>query len=226
MAGILTLAGLDVESLTLHVGRVGAWSAALHMAQASAAPTGIVELLINGQTLRGTVDPLRSGAFLTGADFTVVAGANGWGQSVPAKPYHNDAFVGLRSALETTAAEVGETLSTTATERLAGVDYVRFAGSASRVLNDLTPDWYVDFDGLTYVVARAASAPAANVELESFDPRTSCGVFNVSGPNDLRVGAVVSADTFRLDATRTVRSVDLVITRKQIRAHAWLPLAS
>lgn len=102
--------------------------------------------------------------------FRLVVGAGGWGKTIPAKSYANDAGVKLSAVLGDAAAEAGETLDQTTVDQTLrlGPYFVRPAGPACHVLEQVAPGaWYVGEDGKTRLGARPAST------LTTAAPRTS-----------------------------------------------------
>ncbi len=125
--------------------------------------TGSVTLKIADLTLVGTV--LSGGPDNGRSRFRVVGGKGGWGKSIPAKSYANDAGVKVSTLITDAAAACGESVlaSTLPTSRV-GPAWARREDSASRVLALLVPSaWYVGTDGVTRIGARAASALPAGV---------------------------------------------------------------
>lgn len=97
--------------------------------------------------------------------YRVAGGAGGWGKTIPAKGYADDAGVKVASILQDAANEAGEMLDATTlpTTRL-GPAYERDAGPASRALALLSPEqWYVGEDGRTRIGRR----PAADLSVKA-----------------------------------------------------------
>lgn len=124
--------------------------------------TGAATLKIADLTLVGTI--LSGGAQHGRSTFRMVAGAGGWGQTIPEKPYANDAQVKHATVIGDAAAECGETVATISSTLRTGPAYVRQEGPASSVLNLLAPEaWYIDEAGTTRLGARAAGALVGKV---------------------------------------------------------------
>lgn len=118
--------------------------------------TGAQTLVIDDLSLQGTI--LSGGTYQTRTRYRVVAGGGGWGQSVPARSYASDAGVKLAIVLRDVAAAVGETMGTVDPTISIGPAYVRPAGPASQVLQQLSPQsWYVDEAGVTQIGRRPAA---------------------------------------------------------------------
>ena len=87
------------------------------------------------------------------ARYRCVAGAGGWGKTIDAKPYHNDAGVKLATVLRDAATACGETMGTVPATVL-GPHFARANDTASDALQLLAPrSWYVDTAGVTHVGA-------------------------------------------------------------------------
>jgi hypothetical protein len=143
---------------------IPAWGASYHDATVDGeiSLSGAVTLVVADLTIQCTV--LSGGPAAGKSYFRLVAGAGGWGKTIPRKSYANDAGVKLATVLGDAAAAVGETLDTTTfdgTTRL-GPSFVRPEGPACRVLEQVSPSaWYVGEDGKTRLGARAASTLSA-----------------------------------------------------------------
>lgn len=166
----LTINGSNVVSLSIFHPWQGTWIADVDFDPAGGAvPTGPVVLTIgDSTTLRGTVDPSRSGAFGEKAAARVIGGGGGWQKPRPARQFHNDAGVVDAYVITTTATEVGESAVVVVPTSL-GVDYERAAGPASNVLAGL--DWYMTPAGITTVGPRVRTpAVPGDIDILSWDP--------------------------------------------------------
>jgi hypothetical protein len=111
--------------------------------------TGAQTLTVGAQTF--AVFVMAGGVAEGKARYRCVAGKGGWGKTIPAKPYHNDAGVKVATVLRDAATACGETMGALPTTVL-GSHYARPAGPAYEVLNLLAPSsWYVDPAGVTHV---------------------------------------------------------------------------
>lgn len=140
--------------------------------------TGACTVVVADLTLVGTI--LSGGPENGRSHFRVVGGKGGWGQTISAKSYANDAGVKASTVLLDAADACGETIlaSTLPTTR-PGPAWVRPADRASRVLELLAPHgWYVGEDGVTRIGARPAGTLPAGV---------------THGPADLARGTVTLA---------------------------------
>lgn len=161
-----------------------------------------------------TMAVVSGGADIGRSHYRLVGGAGGWGRSVPAKAYNNDAGVKLSSVLTDAATAAGEAFSITPPTTKIGPHYAREAGPAGRVLEQLVPGaWYVGADGLTYLGTRGASTLST--------PYTA-------GPVDLGRGAVtLAAEQISgivpglVVEGLTVADVMHELTPDALRSHVW-----
>lgn len=111
--------------------------------------TGAQTLAVGARTF--TVFVIAGGIAEGKACYRCVAGAGGWGKTIPAKPYHNDAGVKLSTVLRDAATACGETMGAMPSTVL-GPHYARANDPADELLNLLAPrNWYVDTSGVTHV---------------------------------------------------------------------------
>lgn len=216
-----TLNGLNVTKAHLVVGASGPWFADVEL-DTDAPASGAAELVIGDVTLVGTVDASRSGAWGTNRYARVVAGAGAWGELLKVKDYHNDAGVKAQLVAADAAREAGEQLGDFAPSASSvGVDYVRQTGPASRALEDVigTASWWVSYDGVTHVGARATS-PAADgsYDVFGFDPRSGLVTATVADASAITVGSVLLNG---LDAPHTVRDLELMLDQGALAVRAW-----
>jgi hypothetical protein len=212
----LLVGALRAVSVRLVIPWTGAWIADVDfdLEAARVVPTGRVALKI-GETgiLAGAIDERASGRFGEKARARVVGGAGGWDKTVAARHFHNDAGVLSSAVFAATAAEVGETVTEATPSRL-GVDFVRTAGPASRVLAGR--DWYVDVSGVTVVGPRPTFAASSNVEVLSWDPNTQRA--EIASDDVLRPGTLLVDPRF---GSATVRDVEQTFSDAGARATAW-----
>jgi hypothetical protein len=181
-----------------------------------------VTLAIGELELEGTVRTRSSGIFGLQSRVRLVAGGDGWGTLLGAKAYHNDSRIRARTVAEDAAREAGEEFGdfAPALERV-GIDYVRQAGPASRVLEDVigAVTWWVGYDGRTNVGSRSSSpAPAGSYEVLEHDPRARMLTLAVDDLSAIGIGSVLSE---RLDEAQTVREIELVVDADRVRLYAW-----
>lgn len=217
---VLALGGVAATRCLLTVPQVGPWYADVDLVDDTVV-SGRVTLRVGGLTLSGTVDARHDGTQGVVRRTRVVAGSGSWGRTVAAKHYHNDAGVRALLVAQDAAREAGESLGTFSVTGAVGVDYVRASGQASAALVDVigeTP-WWVDFDGVTQVVARssAAAAPSSYV-LTDYDPRARVATLALDDLTAVSVGTVLSEG---LDAPQTVRELEIEVTPEATRVRAW-----
>ena len=217
-----TLGCFPATHVVVHVPSTGPWWAEVDLVEEPSLPAGPLTLALGALALVGTVDPRAAGTFGLQRRVRLVAGAGGWSALLVAKAWHNDAGIRARTIAEDAARLAGETLGGFApvSERI-GVDYVRQAGPASRVLEDVIggAEWWVDYDGVTQVGARATSPAAAGAyELVEYNPRTCLAVLTMDDLGAVGIGTVLSE---RLDEPQTVRELVIDVTPEEVRVRAW-----
>ncbi len=215
-----SVAGQPVTELRIHVPGQGPWFADADFVDEPDV-SGLVAIAVGELGLMGTVVERFAGTHGLQRRVRIVAGAGGWSSLLSSKGYHNDAGIRARTVADDAAREAGETIGTfePGAERI-GVDYVRQAGPASRVLEDVISGapWWVAFDGVTHVGARATSTPRdGSYEVLEHDPRSRLVVLAVDDPRDIAIGSVLSA---RLDEPQTVRELEIVVG-ENVRMTAW-----
>lgn len=166
---MMLVGALQATRVALMTPRTGAWIAdcELVLDDTGVVPSGRVTLTIGTQVLLGTIDPRSSGAFGPLGRVRIVAGGNGWDQIVDRAHEHNDAGVLSSFVIAKAAGVVGETAVVPVPVRL-GVDFTRYAGRASQVLDDF--DWYVDFQGVTQVSPRVPVILPDDAQVLAWDP--------------------------------------------------------
>lgn len=220
----VTCNGQRLTALTVSVANVGPWIAELDFELAPDV-SGRVEIKV-GETLTlvGTVVPTQDGTYIQQRRCRVVAGAGGWGRTLPRKNYANDAGVKAKLVAEDAAREVGETLGSFAPEvERIGANYVRSVGSASRVLEHAIGDvaWWVDYAGRTNVGPRPPVPLAIDdsYDVLMHDPRNRTLTFALNDPSIVQIGSVISKQP--LEQPLTVREFDLCVDASSTRIVAW-----
>jgi len=221
-ASPVTLNGYAVTGGQLHVPGVGAWFADLDLAD-DAEVSGAAVLTVGDTELRGTVSPAADGTFGARRRTRIVAGAGGWGTSLAARHYHNDAGVRAATVAEDAARDVGESLASFAgAAATLGADYVRRAGTASTALEGAAggADWWVDYDGQTHVGTRpvATAGATGSYAVVDYHPRERLLTVALSDLTEIGVGSVVSDP---LDEPQTVRAFSVEITAEGLTMRAW-----
>lgn len=174
-------------------------------------------LTIGDLALAGTI---RSGGDFEGrSSYLVVGGADGWRKSVKERPHRADNGVRLSSVVVDLATEVGEqVVLEPGVERSVGYAWLRAAGVAAAVFEELGVRWWMAPDGWTHVGTRPSSRVAATVKLlaEDYDPAMPMAV--LVSPDDvyapLQPGAVVAGPSGDL----TISSVELLVEAGSVRA--------
>lgn len=144
---------------------IPAWGASFHDVSLDSEVTlsGAVTLVVADLTIQGTV--LSGGPAAGRSFYRIVAGAGGWGKSIPEKSYANDAGVKLSTILGDAASAASETLDgTTVPATTFAPSFVRPADLACRVLEQVSPNaWYVGEDGKTRIGARPTATLSTKV---------------------------------------------------------------
>lgn len=154
--GLATLNGARVTAARVTLPAWGAWYADASV-DGAVSLSGSVELKVSDLTLRGTVLSGGPEKEKGRSHYRIVAGAGGWGRTIKAKSYANDAGVKVSTVLTDAAVAVGETLAIS-TDARTGPAFVRPEAPASRVLEQLAPaGWYVDEAGTTRLGKRATT---------------------------------------------------------------------
>lgn len=165
---VATLNGHRVTSARATIPAWGRWYADASV-DGEVTLTGAVTLKIADLTLAGTV--LSGGPSKGRSHYRIVAGAGGWGKTIPAASYTNDAGTKLTKVLGDAAKLVGETIDTTSAASVrVGPGWTTQAGPASRLLEQLAPAaWYVGEDGVTRIGRRQATVYSGKATLGPVD---------------------------------------------------------
>ena len=187
---ICTIGGQEVISCQLWLRWSGAWSATVQ-SPSDTVLSGKQTLLLGSLALVGTIEPTMSGVYNNVANYRIVAGAGGWGKTVPAKNYHNDLGVKLREVLADLGNACGETVTTSREDRLS-VDYLRREDKAGLCLLGLIgKNWYVAPNGTTVCDARSTSEITAEVQLLKHNPITKRSSLFVDDLASISVGSIL-----------------------------------
>jgi len=168
-----TLNSILATSARVYLPAWGVWYAEVDL-DGEHTLAGAVTLVVADLTLVGTV--LSGGPENGRSHYRVVAGKGGWGKTIPAKSYANDAGVKASTVLLDAADACGEILlaSTLPTTR-PGPAWVRPEGRARATLDHIAPrGWYVGEDGVTRIGARAAGTLPAGVTHGPVDLARGC----------------------------------------------------
>lgn len=217
-----TLDGAPCGAVRVSVPWSGVWTAEVELHDEREF-SGQVDLVLGETTMRGTVDPARSGTFAGRTRVFLVAGAGSWGKAVASRAYHNDAGVKLSAVVVDAAKEAGETaVVSSSADRSLGVDWVREAGPASRVLEALGVPWHVGVDGVTRIGERSTRDVSKSVQALEHNPVGRAVVLSPEGA-DLSVllpGSTVTDEARGLSAF-VAHDVELVVESARVRAVAY-----
>lgn len=206
----LALNGHAIQSLSLHVGELGAWSAECRLTEAPDTMPTAATLRIGDAVLVGTI--VESQVFGLALGARVVGGAGGWRRELKRRSYHNDAGIKTRQLADDAAFEAGEALgSFVPGAETVGADYARRVATGASVLEYAAQGapWYVDYAGVTHVGVRPASTvPATAYTLLAYDPVERNALLAVDDFAELVPGRVLVDE--RLPGAQTIRDIELV----------------
>jgi hypothetical protein len=147
------LNGNACNSALLTVPGVGLWYAVVELTE---------PVTVSGAVTLRMLDTSWSGYVIAGgvvdgrARYRIVAGAGGWGSTLPPRAYANDAGLTVATMLRDVASEAGESILSPPSDRK-GPHFNRPSGPASFALNLLVPrGWYAQADGVVAFGARPA----------------------------------------------------------------------
>ena len=172
----------------------GIWTADLLLPEElpAALRAGKLTLVIAGLSLVGTI--------VRGADFEgdfkarMVGGAGGWRRTIAARAYQSAAGLRLGPILKDAAREAGEEI-VVSEDRVVGQFFIRAKDIASRTLDALYPDWWVDTAGRAQIAARAEPVVATAFDLLSFDPARGRYEIATEHPESFAPGAKFTSPT-------------------------------
>ncbi len=221
MTAFANVNGKTVIDAVLYVPNVGPWWSEVTF-ELDPDVSGAVTLNLGELALSGTVDPTHDGVFGGQRRSRIIAGGGGWGTLVPSQHYHNDGGITALSIAQDAARLAGEQLGTfSPANPSVGIDYVRSAGPASRVLEDVIGGvpWHVDYNGITQVGARTESAaPDDAYEVLESNPREN--LVNIAADDLTRIG-VGSIFSVGLDAPITAYELEIRVSVEQARTVVW-----
>ena len=223
MTAYANVNGETVIQGTLRVPNIGPWWAEVVFEGAPDIADGArVTLNLGALALSGTVDAGHNGVFGEQRRTRIVAGANGWGDLLAAKHYHNDAGVLALAVAQDAAREVGETLGAfEATAAKVGVDYARQSGAAARALEDAAGGaaWWINQAGETIVGTRAAvDAPTDAYEVLECQPGEGLVTLAVDDLSQVWIGSTFSTG---LAAPLTAFEIKATISPDNMRVVVW-----
>ena len=147
------LGGERVISGSITIPYYGALAADIVLAS-SATVSAQTVLTIGDLSL--VVHVVRQASFAGSRSYRLVGGYGAWRDAIGPRYYSSAAALPLSMVLGDAAREIGEQVSVAAS-RTIGTQYVRSAGPASRVLEQLAPDWWIAPDGTTTIGSRDGS---------------------------------------------------------------------
>ncbi len=216
----LSFNGILANTATLRVPYAGRWLVDIDY-DGDEVPSGAATVKVGSLVLVGTVVPAFTGLFLGHVRARVIAGAGGWHKRVASRSYHDDGGVRRAEVLGALARDAGETIDTAGDKTRMRIDFVRLAGPAGAVLEDVlgTTPWRVDFDGVTRYGARPAAELGAEAELLEVPPGTGALLFAAPDPLSVPIGARVVDP--RLGGELVVRELEVAVTAGSARISAW-----
>ncbi len=196
----------------MQVGAFGAWWLDVSLAD-PVELAGVVAIKIADVTASGAV--VSGGVAHGRAAYRIVGGSSGWGRTLPAKAYHNDAGVKASIVLADAARECGETLGTPPAATL-GPHFARANRGGYELLNQLAPGaWYIDFAGVTQFGARPTTTYTGDGTRSRIDP--AAGVVDVVTDT---IAALVPGVTIDGSAPATDVEYDLDESRLTVHVYA------
>lgn len=213
--------GHEIASGTVVIPFGGAWYVSATLTGA-AMLSGRVMVTVGDLELSGTVDASATGSRGEQTFIRVVAGAGGWATLVEPQHYHADNGVRALLVAQDAARFAGETLGVVMPAATSlGVDYVRQAGPASRVLEDALGGvaWWVDAAGITQTGTRDDSEVTDEYVLEDFDPGQRVAILTTDAIAAIVPGRTLAAG---FDAPQTIRDVTIRISPDSVRLEVWM----
>lgn len=203
----------------IHIPAWGIWWADVETGQTGEPElAGEVTISLNDLELSGTIIS-PPGTFRGRVRHRVAGGAGGWGRSVAARSWTNDAGVRRGTVLSATAQDAGEQLELATVSGTTGSHYVRAEGPAARVLHDLYPQsWHVDLGGVT----RAGSWPETDYQGDAtITDRTDLAAGRLElapfGVADLLPGAQIA----ELRAVDVIHHIEPQADGPRLRTDVW-----
>ena len=198
MSPFASIAGATIDRLHFVIPALGIWHADVSLSQAPSL-SGPQTLLLAGSSWSCT--PIRSIAFAGSTSARLVAGAAGWRKSVAPQQYSSPAGVPTATVLADAASLVGELPPVLAASVPAtvGTGYVRQAGAASLVLQDLESrgvlSWWVDAMGIVQTMPRPSPAITSSFVAEAVAGAVGWYRIATETPGDWQPGATFSGPT-------------------------------
>ena len=218
----LSCSGRLLVSAELHVGRKGPWYVDLEFADDAPEAVGAATLQVGDTALSGTLIADRSGTFGLQRRTRLVAGGGAWGRVLSRRAYRNDAGVKASDVAQDAAKEAGEALTGVLPIAKLGASYIRNVAPASRTLENAAGmlPWYVGFDGLTRIAARAtADVAAGSVRVLQYDAKRRVATLDIDSLSAVGIGSRISEG---LSVPIVVGSLVVDIKPSGMRAHAYV----
>lgn len=214
MSVFAELAGTQVLEATVTIPVRGTWTADLTLVEAPASATaGLLTLKLADLELRGTV--VRGSTFQGKYRARIIGGHAGWRNTLGPKSYQSDAGLRLGPILKDLAREAGEQVNVE-DDRVVGTAFVRRTGPATRTLDELYPDWWVDFDGVTQIAPRPTSTAAAEFTVIDKAPQEGRTIIKTESPASFFPGVSFVAPSIPLTTANMVvhrmRGIELQTT--------------
>lgn len=190
------LAGQHVFDASIDIPWRGIWTADLTLPDAvpDSAIGRKVTLTLAGLSLVGTV--VRGAEFEGDYRARMVGGAAGWRRTIRPQAYQSAAGLRLGPIAKDAAREAGEEIVVT-DDRVVGTFFIRAKDVASRVLDRLYPNWWVDVQGRAQLSARATPNIATAFDLVAFDAARKRYEVATDFPESFAPGAKFTSPTTR-----------------------------
>lgn len=196
------LAGTSVLTATVTIPVRGAWTADVTLVTPPSGGTaGLQTLKLADLELKGTV--VRGAEFQGQYSARMVGGYAGWRNSLGPKSYQSDGGLRLGPILKDLAREAGEQVNVV-DDRTIGTAFVRRSGPASRTLDELYPDWWVDFAGVTQIGPRPTSTTPAEFQVLDKAPEEGRTELSTESPAGFYPGVSFAAPSIPLTTANMV----------------------
>ena len=179
---------------------------------------GGLALTLGNVTMIGT--KFRALAFQGAKKLRIVGGYGGWLKMLPSAYYAQESGLKRSLILRDAAKACGESVSYD-TDVIVGNSYMRAAGPASRVLNQLARSgWYMSLDGITTVGSRSTDTITTPLQVLSADGAT--GHYQIATED---VAAYMPGRSFQLpdDGTRQISATEIQLRENTIRVSVLAP---
>lgn len=152
------------------------------------------------------------------ARYRLVAGRGGWGRTLTACSYQNDAGVASAGVIRDAASACGEEIGALPATRF-GPHFTREAGPGTALLQAAAPRaWYVDAAGVTQFGSRPAATYAGNATRVRVDPATGVIELAADEIGNLAPGVVV-------DGGAPASDIEIAIDAKRLTVRVYAAAA-